>query len=143
MKRNILLFGLLGFVLIAGNAVRAATFTVNTTEDTVDANPGDGIAAIRLVLDCATLSLVTGVFESIGVWWERRQNGARFDRVDVAGVNAAIMIRSWPKRLNRPHPTCLMSNRDSRTSPASRVGIRTRLHSMNSWPRSCRNTPPI
>ena len=45
MKRDILLFGLLGFVLIAGNAAQAATFTVNTTEDTVDANPGDGIAA--------------------------------------------------------------------------------------------------
>ena len=28
-----------------GNVAQAATFTVNTTDDTVDANPGDGIAA--------------------------------------------------------------------------------------------------
>ncbi len=45
MKKKILLLGLLGFVLLSGNAAQSATFTVNTTEDTIDANPGDGIAA--------------------------------------------------------------------------------------------------
>jgi CSLREA domain-containing protein len=45
MKKKILLLGLLGYMSFAWSAARAATFTVNTTEDTVDANPGDGIAA--------------------------------------------------------------------------------------------------
>lgn len=45
MKKKAMLFFLLGFILIRGNVAQAATFTVNTTDDTVDANPGDGIAA--------------------------------------------------------------------------------------------------
>ena len=45
MKKKVMLLFLLGFILIRGNVAQAATFTVNTTDDTVDANPGDGIAA--------------------------------------------------------------------------------------------------
>ncbi len=45
MKKKAMLLFLLGFILIRGNVAQAATFTVNTTDDTVDANPGDGIAA--------------------------------------------------------------------------------------------------
>lgn len=44
MKKIIILITLLGFLSITGNVARADTFTVNTTDDTVDANPGDGIA---------------------------------------------------------------------------------------------------
>ncbi len=36
---------LLGFIVITWSVVQADTFTVNTTDDTVDVNPGDGIAA--------------------------------------------------------------------------------------------------
>jgi CSLREA domain-containing protein len=45
VKKKIMLLGLLGFVLIGGNVAQAATFTVNTTDDTVDVYPGDGVAA--------------------------------------------------------------------------------------------------
>jgi CSLREA domain-containing protein len=45
MKQKIMSLIFLGFISIAGNVARADTFTVNTTDDTVDVNPGDGIAA--------------------------------------------------------------------------------------------------
>ena len=44
MKKILTLFIFLGFILIIGNVAQAATFTVNTTDDTVDANPGDSVA---------------------------------------------------------------------------------------------------
>lgn len=44
MKKKVMLLILLGFILIRGNVAQAAIFTVNTTDDTVDANPGDGVA---------------------------------------------------------------------------------------------------
>jgi len=45
MKKIIILLILLGFISIIGDVAQADTFTVNTTDDTVDVNPGDGIAA--------------------------------------------------------------------------------------------------
>jgi CSLREA domain-containing protein len=45
MKKIFTLIILFGFVVISGNIIRAETFTVNTTDDTIDVNPGDGIAA--------------------------------------------------------------------------------------------------
>lgn len=45
MKKIIMLFIFLGFILMSGNVAQADTFTVNTTDDTVDVNPGDGLAA--------------------------------------------------------------------------------------------------
>jgi|GEM_PF-1960932 len=44
MKKKVMLLILLGFILIRGNVAQAAIFTVNTTDDTVDVNPGDGVA---------------------------------------------------------------------------------------------------
>lgn len=49
--RRMLVWVTLGFLLTVVSSsyfipsVMAATFTVNTTDDTVDANPGDGVCA--------------------------------------------------------------------------------------------------
>ena len=60
MKKIFRMVGLCAASIIFCAAANAATFTVNTTNDTVDANPGDGIAADangRTTLRAAVMAL--------------------------------------------------------------------------------------